>query len=228
MDFGIRVASPCIRAALAAALALVVPACTYPKFLGEEPTDGGSSTEDIVPASTSSQGSAASTGVVTGDETASTGVVTGDETATDPTTCADGCPGGAPGGPIEKCISEFNEEYWCECTEGDSHPCGDGRVSVCLAQDAVVFTHTRWTTCGTCEPGQQRACDAPAGPGRQFCNLHDVWIDDIEDLPMLEWGACLREQDITCEPGESRQCEGGIAIEQCDVDLQGMPHWTGC
>ncbi|MFY0532307.1 hypothetical protein [Nannocystis pusilla] len=145
-----------------------MPACTYPKFLGEEPTDGEATTEDIITASASSQSSATSTGVVTGDPTTSTGVVTGDPTTIDPTTidpttCADGCPGGAPGGPIEKCLSEFNEEYWCECTEGDIHPCGGGRVSVCLAQDAVVFTHTRWTTCGTCEPGQQRACDAPAG-----------------------------------------------------------------
>jgi hypothetical protein len=55
-----------------------------------------------------------------------------------------------------------------------------------------------------------------------------VWIDDIEDLPTPEWGACLLEQDIACEPGESRLCEDDISAEQCDVDPQGMPYWTGC
>lgn len=218
MDPGIRVATPCIRASLAAALALALSACTYPKFLGEEPTGGEYTTEDTDAASASSQGSAASTGVLTGDET-----------ATVATTCETGCPGGSPGGPPQKCTSESDEKYWCECTEGDSLKCAAGSVSVCLAQDAGEFTHTRWSSCGTCEPGLQRACDVPGGgPGRQFCNLFDVWIDDIEDLPTLEWGVCLLEQDIACEPGETRPCAGDISVEQCDVDLQGMPHWTGC
>ncbi|MBZ5710788.1 hypothetical protein [Nannocystis pusilla] len=163
----------------------------------------------------------ASASEVTGDSATD---VTGDPTATTVDSATTDEPEPVPG----LCRSEWHGEYWCECTDSNTQACGVDGISVCFAQDDFVVTHTKWGPCGACAPGDQNACDIEGAPGRQFCNVADAWIDDINDLPTPDWGACILEADIACEPGQTMMCEDSEFIRTCVVDDQGVPHWTDC
>ena len=248
--YSTRLSSAFIRALLVVPLALAFSACTYPEALGEGQatgdTDDGTGSSDATTAA--SQGTSPEpltttttdgTGVIT---TTSTGVVTEpatsgnsdtddsatDASATDASATDDSATTDTPGLPAGMCWSEFHEEYWCECMDSNTQACGDDGISLCFAQDDFVVTHMKWGPCGACAPGQQIACDIEGAPGRQFCDVDDAWVDDIENLPTPAWGTCLLEEDIVCEPGQTKTCPDDISSQSCVVDEQGVPHWTDC
>lgn len=123
-------------------------------------------------------------------------------------------------------MSEFHGPYYCECHDG-TKMCDTDGVSVCVSEDDDVITDYVWSPCGECLPGEERACDLADGPGRQFCNVLRFPDNDIDDLPTPEWGTCLREDEIECEPVQSKSCGGDVSVE-CDVDSSGVPYWPSC
>lgn len=250
-----RFSTAFIRTVLVAPLALAFSACTFPKSLGDSLTEsdtddsaGGSDSATVTSAgtapepltSTSTDGTGVvtttTTGVVTDTATGgnsdtddsasgdSASEVTGDPTATTVDSATTDKPIPAPG----VCWDEWHAEYWCECIESTTQACGEDGISVCFAQGDFVVTHMKWGPCGTCAPGQQKACDIEGAPGRQFCNVDDVWIDDIDNMPTPDWGACILEADIACEPDPTTLCGDRNVSQTCDVDEQGVPHWTDC
>lgn len=125
------------------------------------------------------------------------------------------------------CMSEFHGRYYCECQTGTKMMCDEGGVSVCVSRDDDVITDYLWSPCGECLPGEERACDLAGAPGRQFCNVRHFPDNQIYDLPTPSWGTCLREDELACEPGQSKPCGGDVSVD-CDVDQTGVPYWPSC
>jgi hypothetical protein len=238
---------PTLRSSsLCALFALALPACTFPKDLGDSPLETASGSSSGSGSSSETGTSAPGTdGTSSSTDTSSTGPgpdepTTSSTTATTSSTTATTGPdtGSSTGGPDEPdgmCFDENHGDYWCECTESQTEACGDDGVRVCMLKDDQVITQHTWGPCGECvPPGPDKIsqgwqdCDANGEPGRQFCNVLDYWVDDIDDLPTPQWGTCLVEMDIVCEPGESKKCPDDISSQKCDVNEQGVPFWTDC
>ncbi|MFY0534531.1 hypothetical protein [Nannocystis pusilla] len=123
------------------------------------------------------------------------------------------------------CESEFHGPYYCECHDG-TKMCDTDGVSLCVSRDDDVITDYKWSPCGECLPGEQRACDRAGVPGRQFCNVLQSPTTRSTTCPP-SMGTCLREEEIACEPGQSKQCGDNASVD-CDVDETGVPYWPSC
>jgi len=126
-----------------------------------------------------------------------------------------------------QCESEFHGPYWCECEGGETKACDGDGVSLCVTRDDEVITDDRWSPCGECLPGEQRACDIASAPGREFCNVLEFPADEIDDLPTPQWGICVLEDMLVCEPQQAKECSDELSVT-CDVDEMGVPYWPSC